>query len=680
MDPPSNNPSFILPPGITPIIVRTTNPNPNNLTSNSGTLKPGRIYITKDPKTHRPVMVRKRPHGGLTSYLAASIAGPRLQPAKPQSNAEDPAPPPAQVTILAPQSLPQLQLISQSGLFTYKPAESSSRVQEVKEEPKEDEKEKEKEKPSGDGDKKEKEDPPKTEDAPAPEKAEAPPPSQEATGKALPQQVCAGCGKIRSASYHYRLQQRAGADPPPNYCRKCINEITSSEEDDDDNAIEERRLLERRQRDQLKLRLDSLKHDAVSSASSEESLHQERRKQRRDSSHRERAPGRRIQVLISDGEDDDRATGVMIMRERGPGLVKQDRHHSDVERFEYQPSRKRPTRSRSSSAEDRARSSRTSRPRHVREHKRGRRPSLDYQAADAERRPAANPLPYRHGYFQEVDHTVVEGRLGRQPILRRRSYSMHEKGVTYEQRTPELHHRYQDTHRHAEEVDEDRYVRDRRSPPPPPPPPPPRRARAPGRAGRYDPRDEEDRYWDSDVAEVGDHPARVRFRQEDDVVYSRKERPRREEPYEAYPVQSTRFREQKRYVAPNYNHIKARQPGFSDEEGSYGSYSPSDDNSSLQTQRRYSSWPARAPSPPRSSVPQPPPRATSTARPRYIARHAYVEDEDEEISRAMRDARLQGRGERRYERKVEREERSRSPSLLTSAWESGRKGNRGGFW
>lgn len=614
-------------------------------------------------------MVRKRvgklTHVGLTGYLASNIGVGQDRSVKSQPTTKDPASALPQYAILAPSSLPQLQLINQTGLLTYKPAENSSRVEEVKEEAKEEAKEKEK--PSDEG-KKDKEDPPKSDETPVPETAEAPPTGQEPTTKPIIQQVCAGCGKIRSASYHYRLQQNAGSDAPPNFCRKCINEITSSEENDDDDAVEGRRFLERRQRNQLKLRLESLKQGAGSSASSEDSLPQGRSTQRRESSHKRRGPGRRIQVLISDGEDDDKASGVMIMRGQGQGLVRRnDHHHSNVEGFQSQPSRKSPTRSRSSSTEDRAFPGRTAGRRHVTKHEKRRKPSDGYYTTDAERRLAAHPIPYRYGHFHEVEQPVIEGRSGRLPFIRRRSYSMHEKGMSYEQRSPEYHRRYQDTRHHAEEFNEERYTGDRR-----PLSPPIRRVRISGRLRErliYDPRDEEDRYWDSDVAEVGDYPDRVRFRQEEDVFRSRHEEARWDPP-EVYPTGSPRGRGRRRYVAPNDNHDNPRRPIISEEE-TY--HSPSDDNSSTRTQRRYTRL-ARAPSPPRPV----PPSATSTTRPRYIARHAHVDEDDEEITRALRDARLQGRG-RREERKWERE-RSRSPSLLTSAWGAGRRGSRGGQW
>ncbi|KAI9809028.1 MAG: hypothetical protein M1825_002317 [Sarcosagium campestre] len=63
----------------------------------------------------------------------------------------------------------------------------------------------------------------------------APAPPAESTN--LVQHVCAGCGKIRSSSYHHRHPIPSGGAPPaPDFCRRCVKEVTSSEGGEEEDA------------------------------------------------------------------------------------------------------------------------------------------------------------------------------------------------------------------------------------------------------------------------------------------------------------------------------------------------------------------------------------------------------------------------------------------------------------
>lgn len=109
---------------------------------------------------------------------------------------------------------------------------------------------------------------PETAAAKATPAPESPAPEQLAQNVTV-QRTCTGCGKLRSASYHYRVVSGQG-DPGKGFCRNCLADVTSSEGSTDDERHKRGRSKKGRSRARKSSDLSG-KRASVESASSESS-------------------------------------------------------------------------------------------------------------------------------------------------------------------------------------------------------------------------------------------------------------------------------------------------------------------------------------------------------------------------------------------------------------------------
>ena len=247
--------------------------------------------------------------------------------------------------------------------------------------------------------------------------------------------ICAGCGKIRSSSYHHRLWMGVDRKAMSCYCGKCVDKATSSEGETEKKARRKKRKArearEESQRDHEHRSCNSrqdVRDSSPSSTSSDDTIVDVRRvdstRRKSHSSHR-RCGSHGAQAGPSSDSRGGRGSRDNHSQSTSGGISGSSTHNHDATNWGGSPS-EIPVSTSGSHWDPNLNDHHPT----DSSHRQGPRQASDYhprvgtefERAAAEHRMATHPLPFRHVYTEDADETSSEDqavRVDLPPMQRR---------------------------------------------------------------------------------------------------------------------------------------------------------------------------------------------------------------------------------------------------------------------